>query len=195
MKLPTAFEERLRYENYNLSPESLVIDCGGYHGEFARRILDTYGPVKIVVFEPIKEFYEIAKEALEFYQSATVINAGVGANQRTEQFGIQGGLTGRFNGGANGWEDVEIIELPVWLWRAGGSVSLLKLNCEGMEFEIIPALIDSNVIHGIKNLQVQFHKLHEDDEQKYQEIREQLLATHELTYDFPWVWQNWRLKQ
>lgn len=195
MNLPTEFRESLRYENYALGPESLVIDCGGYHGEWAKGILDMYGPVKLLcVFEPIREFFEICKSTLEFYPCATVINAAVGASYRREQFGIQGGLSGKFNGGANGQEVVDIIDFPEWFLNHMRVADLVKLNCEGSEFEIIPALIASEAILRIKNLQVQFHRLHDSDDEKYQEIREQLSKTHELTYDFDWVWSSWRRK-
>lgn len=193
MKLPTEFTENLRYEGYGLTAYSLVIDCGGYEGRFAKGIMDLYPGCCVVVFEPIKEFYERTRDALEFYPNATVIHAGVGATSRLEFFGVQGDRTGIFNGEPTR-ELVELYDLPAWIKELGRKIQLLKLNIEGGEFEVIPALISSNVIHEIENLQVQFHNLEADSERRYKGIRNQLGATHELTYWFPFVWENWRLK-
>ena len=70
------------------------------------------------------------------------------------------------------------------------TIDLLKINIEGMEYELLERIVPNN----IKNIQVQFHKIGENYEERYQKIREKLLQTHELTYDFPFVWQNFKLK-
>ena len=47
--------------NYELNNTSLVIDLGGYYGEWSEKIFNKYG-CNIIIIEPVIEFYnEIVK--------------------------------------------------------------------------------------------------------------------------------------
>jgi hypothetical protein len=63
-----------------------------------------------------------------------------------------------------------------------------------MEYELLERVLECNLQAHLKNIQVQFHKIAPDSETRYEKIREKLLETHELTFDYPFVWQNFRLK-
>ena len=70
---------------------------------------------------------------------------------------------------------------------------LLKLNIEGGEFSVLEALLDRDLVKKIGNIQVQFHGCIPDAAARRDKIRERLAATHHLTYDAPFVWENWEL--
>lgn len=70
----------------------------------------------------------------------------------------------------------------------------MKINIEGGEYQVIPALIDSGFIKNIRDIQVQFHDFIENAMAQRSEIRNRLKETHYLTYDYLFVWENWRLK-
>jgi hypothetical protein len=71
---------------------------------------------------------------------------------------------------------------------------LLKINIEGGEYEVLPRLISTGVIKGVDNLQLQFHKLGPESESQMTAIQLQLSMTHELTWRYRWVWENWKRK-
>ena len=73
-------------------------------------------------------------------------------------------------------------------------IDLMKINIEGAEYEVLQHLIDSGLIGRITNVQVQFHDCVPFARARRASIRRQLEHTHELTYDFSFVWENWRLK-
>ena len=56
-------------------------------------------------------------------------------------------------------------------------------------------LIESGWILKIRDLQVQFHDFVPDAEKRMTAIQDQMRKTHELTYQFPFIWENWRRKQ
>lgn len=184
----TEFRESLRYE-YPLNENSFVIDVGGYHGGFARE-MDRLYRCRILVFEPI--FVKEVQEAIKECRDATLIPMAAGARGGVVKFGVQGDMTGAWNGSE---DQREVPKVPLGTYIEEGGVDLLKLNCEGAEFEIIQELIDSGKIGLIKNLQVQFHRLNETWDATRDALRKRLLQTHELTYDFPWVWESYRLKE
>jgi len=71
----------------------------------------------------------------------------------------------------------------------------MKINIEGGEYELLLALLDSPaLIQGIRYFQVQFHDFVPDAQAQREHIRQRLSATHELMWDYPFIWESWRLK-
>jgi hypothetical protein len=70
-------------------------------------------------------------------------------------------------------------------------IDLIKINIEGSEYELLEHIIENNLHVKIKNLQIQFHKIFNDSEEKREKIRKSLSLTHKLTYDYTFVWENW----
>lgn len=184
------FNEEMRYD-YPLTPDSLVVDCGGYKGDFAVKINEKYG-CRICVFEPIKEFCDEIRNRINGNPKIELYNHAIGRSNRKEIICISDNSTGFFKtDGELRLVDVHnfcISDIPP-------SVDLIKLNIEGMEFELLEWIFDNHFEKRFKNIQVQFHKVVPDYEARYEAIRAKLLKTHELTYDFPWCWQNFRLKE
>ena len=84
------------------------------------------------------------------------------------------------------------------------SVALLKLNIEGGECDVLEDLLNHRkagraegrqlYVGDVSNIQVQFHETPMQTPERVQRIRRALNATHCLTYSFPFVWENWRLR-
>jgi FkbM family methyltransferase len=181
------FTESDRYE-YPLTPESLVIDCGVHQGTFSHILHEKYG-CQILGFEPVGQFYRQAAERLAPFEKIAVRQAGVGATTRTERMSIKGDMTGIFADNPE-FEDVPVIAISEIL--AGlGEVDLIKINIEGMEFELLEAILDAGLATQLRNIQVQFHPILPDCERRHAAIRQGLLRTHHLTYDAPWCWENY----
>ena len=70
----------------------------------------------------------------------------------------------------------------------------MKINVEGAEYKILNELINNKSISKISNLQVQFHMFDENNNNEYEPLIQKLSETHELSWRFPFVWENWRLK-
>lgn len=187
----------MRYE-YNLTPDSVVIDAGGYEGNFAKMIADKYG-CKVFVFEPVSRFAEIIEKKLSHYQNIDVFRFGIGAVTGPKKFHVQNDSTGEFAGST----DTEIVQLfsideiddALGFPLFEDDVSLFKLNVEGNEFCILERALETGLVTHWRNIQVQFHPIVPDYEARYQRIREGLLKTHEFTFDEPWIWQNFELRK
>ncbi|MBK8196443.1 MAG: FkbM family methyltransferase [Lewinellaceae bacterium] len=70
-------------------------------------------------------------------------------------------------------------------------VDLMKINIEGEEYPLLETIIKADLQYKIDNIQIQFHPWINGAETKREEIRQALSASHRLTYDFPFVWENW----
>jgi hypothetical protein len=74
-------------------------------------------------------------------------------------------------------------------------IDLMKINIEGGEFQVIPRILKSGYIDKITNLQIQFHDFIDNAIKQRDSIRDSLKNTHELTYDYYFVWENWKKKK
>ena len=70
-----------------------------------------------------------------------------------------------------------------------------QLNIEGEEYKLLSDIVDNNLQTKIGNIQVQFHDFIEDIGRGRPYIHEKLWITHHLTYNFPFVWENWEINK
>lgn len=178
------FTEEMRYE-YPLNPSSLVLDVGGFEGRFANEIHRRYG-CRVWCFEPV--FHEAIKPKL--HPAITLVPVGIGRFSGAVKIGVKGDSTGMWATGVDSIT-VPIVGVDSIITEP---VDLMKLNCEGAEYEILEAILDSGKVSMVKNIQVQFHTVVENYMERWESIRNRLLSTHELTYDAPFCWENYQLK-
>ena len=72
------------------------------------------------------------------------------------------------------------------------SIDLMKINIEGAEYDLLEHLIENKFVENIKDIQVQFHDFVPNAEARMKNIQAGLSKTHYLTYQYPFVWENWR---
>jgi FkbM family methyltransferase len=190
----TPFHESLRYQ-YDLKPESIVLDIGAYHGQFSKQLSDKYH-CQIHAYEPVPRFFDIALETLKDYPNVQLNKCAVGAYDEPEIFlGVAGDSSGSFSASE---ERVSARQLSIRTVLSevapDSQVDLMKLNVEGAEFEILEHLLAFRLADKFRNIQVQAHNLFPSAPDKWRIIREELLTTHFLTYDAPWMWENYQIK-
>ena len=74
-------------------------------------------------------------------------------------------------------------------------VDLISMNIEGGEYELLKHLVTSPVIFKIKNIQVQFHDFIDNARTKRDILHIKLQNTHKLTYNYDFVWENWKRRE
>lgn len=173
--------ERIRYE-YDLNPESIVIDLGAYQGEWANEIHARYG-CQVTVVEPT--------EYIMGFKKGTIINMAAGTHSGKMSFGGRCYYSSIFEPGDHEYECFDVNKLieqyPV--------IDLLKVNIEGAEYDVLSHIIGAGLHSRIENIQVQFHQIDGVPyETWYKEIAEKLIETHKTTWQYPYCWENWQLK-
>ena len=68
------------------------------------------------------------------------------------------------------------------------------MNIEGSEYRLLREIIDSGYINNIEFLQVQFHNFVEDAKLKRKHLRSKLKKTHSNIFNYPFIWEAWKLK-
>ena len=178
--------------NYDLGPESVVLDVGGFEGEFAAAIHERYG-CYVYIFEPHPHYLAILADKFLGHPKIKVLPYGLGDESGIASFSSGGDATSSFVEGERTFSaeikaaDEAFIELGI------KSADLLKLNIEGAEYGVISRLSKAGTLSAIKNIQVQFHDFFEGSSERVKSAREAMIETHAPTYMFSFVWENWRL--
>lgn len=176
--------------NYNLNSESVVLDLGGYQGQWASDLFSRY-KCNIFVFEPVGTFAERIRTRFRNNDQIEVFDFGLGGSSRTESIHISAEGSSVFGTSAN-TEQIEIIDAKVWIAEHKFTkIDLVKINIEGGEYELLDRLIESDIIKQIDNIQVQFHNISQTSRSEMQRIQRELRKTHKPTYQYEFVWENW----
>lgn len=67
----------------------------------------------------------------------------------------------------------------------------MKVNIEGAEFDLLAHMIDTGLMERVKELQVQFHAFVPDAQQRLDDLRGGLGRTHEQSWCYDFLWENW----
>lgn len=186
-------DARFRYD-YDLDGDSFVMDLGGYEGDWAGRIHSRYG-CRVAIFEPVAAFAGTIRERFQGNDDIEVFQYGLGGSSRTEMIYLHGAGTSTFRKRARG-EEIRIVDVEQWFEEHGvDHVRLMKINIEGGEFELLERLLDSGSISRIENIQVQFHNVAVGSTRRMERIQEGMKSTHEPTYQYKFVWENWVRRQ
>jgi len=186
------FTEEIRYK-YNLYPNSIVFDVGGYEGEFSKLIYEKVG-CYIYIFEPIYNSFKNIKELFKKEEKVKVFHYGLSnRNEETKLFNT-GSSTSLFKNNDEG-EKIIIKDIYDVLQELNiNKIDLIKINIEGEEYNMLKRMIEKNIHNKCKNIQIQFHYFVEKSKESREEIRKELSKTHLLMWDYQFVWESWEKK-
>jgi FkbM family methyltransferase len=178
--------------NYDLNDSSIVFDLGGYEGQWASDIFARYC-CHVFIFEPVGRFADRIEQrfvnntkmhlhrfGLASYRGRSIIHL---AKDGSSLF-IDHGET----------EHVDFVKASEYFERENIEfIDLMKINIEGGEYDLLEHLIATKWVRKIGNIQVQFHKISPESESRMEKIQNRLAKTHHPTYQFKFIWENWKL--
>jgi len=180
--------------NYPLTPESLVLDFGGFEGQWAASIHDLY-KCRIVIFEPVAEFAEKIRQRFAGNPAIEVCDYALGKGDRQEKIFLSDDGSSTFSAG-DAFETIEIKDAADWLKERGSpEISLVKINIEGGEYELLERLDEAGFLNVIHHYQIQFHGNAPDATARMESIQRSLARTHNLMWQYYRVWEGWSLKE
>lgn len=185
---------RFRTNYPELTAQSIVLDLGGYEGQWASDIYAEH-LCKIHVFEPLPDYAAAIERRFRNNESVEVYAYGLGARDEQLEFAVAEDATSVFGEGTNKVA-VDIKNIDTFLAEQNiATIDLMKINIEGGEYELLEHLLEQGLARRIKNLQIQFHNFVPNAEVRMKDIQSRLAETHETTYLYPFFWENWRLRK
>jgi FkbM family methyltransferase len=185
-------DDTLRLD-YPLGPDSIVFDVGGYRGEWSRRIAERFH-CHIHVFEPVSEYCRQIAEQLGGDPKVVINEAGLAESTRRQMISLDEAASSVVKIETTGRE-IQLLDIDAYVKERGISrIDLIKINIEGGEYPLLARMHEIGLLANCTDVQVQFHDFVPDADARRDELRAILARTHELTYDYPFIWENWHLK-
>ena len=180
----------LRLE-YPLRENSVVLDVGGYEGNWAAQIHERYG-CAVHIFEPVGMFAEKIEARFRGVSKVKVHRFGLSDRTGKSVISLDQDSTSVHKSKGTPCE-IELRSAAEAFAALGlKRVDLIKINIEGCEYELLQHLVESELVRHLSDIQVQFHDFVPGAPARMRGIQESLARTHELTWQYRFVWENWR---
>lgn len=188
-------DETVRLD-YPLTSDSIVFDLGGYHGDFASAVSSRYD-CKVYIFEPVPEFHQKCMERFQDESKVVCFNYGLSSEDNLLEIGLAENSSSFASPHAQGATlQVRVRSIVECIRELGlDRIDLMKINIEGGEFDVLPALIKSGDIEKVRYIQIQFHNFVDNAAKRRDAIRAALANTHSEMWNYTFVWESWKLKE
>ena len=172
-----------------LDSHSVVVDLGGYRGDFASNIFSKY-LCPVYVFEPVEKYADIIRERFRKNRKIRVFDYALGDKNEMRLINLDEAASSFFRGTPN--TPIKMREFGEMMDELGiKQIDLLKINIEGGEYELLRHLVKTGWIKRIRAFQVQFHEFYPNAEAAMEEIRKDLAKTHQMKWGFRFIWESW----
>jgi FkbM family methyltransferase len=184
--------------DYDLNENSIVFDLGGYHGCWTADIYCKYGCF-VHVFEPSLEFASLISNKFSHNKRISVHKCGLSNANTSVNLSREDDRSSIYEQGSSKdegkVEEIVLVDAAEFFRENNIThIDLMKINIEGGEYDLLDHLIENGLHLKIRNIQVQFHDFVPDAENRMKAIQEKLGKSHSTTYQYEFVWENWRLK-
>lgn len=178
--------------NYELDEKSVVFDVGGYEGQWASDIFSKY-LCTIHIFEPVSTFADNIQMRFKKNPKIILHKFGLAGATLKTQISMDNDSSSIYKNSMSKREPIYLKKISEFLAENKiNRIDLLKINIEGGEYDLLDDLIENDYIKNIQDIQVQFHNSVPNAEKRMLAIHKNLSKTHYLTYQYKFVWENWR---
>lgn len=186
--------EKKRYEYNDLNEDSLILDVGGYHGDFSQNIHDKYG-CECYIFEPVHEFYYAICQRFEGNSKIRVWNCGLSGRSEREEMEIsEDGSSSVIDRESSVNETVDMKDVFEFITENNiRNIDLMKINIEGGEYSLLERMIECGCMSMVNHFQIQFHEVADMSENRMKYIQKELEKSHILEWACrPYIWESWK---
>ncbi|CAF1222171.1 unnamed protein product [Didymodactylos carnosus] len=190
-----------------INSSSLIVEIGGNIGEDSSRFIKLYN-CSLIIYEPLIPIYKDLVKKFQNNSKVEVHPYGMGNRARKiliEPYAAHNEGTSMFRKitkyNSSTIQHIEIINVVEAIEKIrrtrtkDGMIDMLSVNCEGCEFEVLPSLINNNLIKYFRNIQFATHVgFLRDTSCIYCQIEQSLEITHRTRYHYKLVWEGWTLK-
>lgn len=183
--------------DYELGPDSVVFDVGGFEGQWASDLFARYCCC-IHLFEPVPEYFARIESRFRRNPNIRVYPFGLAGANGSATIHVCGDASSTHvmaAGGAGRDHVISLVSAVDFIREQGiEHIDLMKINIEGGEYELLETMLEAGLVERIANVQVQFHDFVTDARRRMTAIHQALSRTHSPTYQYRFVWENWRLR-
>ncbi|MCC6007830.1 MAG: FkbM family methyltransferase [Rhodobacteraceae bacterium] len=186
--------EKLRMDFSSLAPGALVLDIGGFAGDWAQQVLEAAPSVMLHVVEPHPRFAAKLRRRFREFPNVKIHEFALAGSDGEIFLSDEGDASSIFPDRA-GSIVVRTCGIDKFFSEIGATqVAFAKINIEAAEYELIPHLVQGHHIGRIEKIHVQFHLFTPEHKKMREECRSLLSLTHHCDWAYPFVWEQWTLR-
>ena len=181
--------DSISHKKFDLDSNSIFFDVGGFEGDYTDKILNQYD-CKSYIFEPHPEYFAKLQKKFMNKNNVKLFNYGLGGETKNlflTDDSESSKVTDKKTELKIGVRDITEVTKELSI----ENIDLLKLNIEGMEYELLEKLIRTGEIRKIDKLKIQFHESIPNAELWREKIRNELKNTHKEIWTYYMVWERW----
>ncbi len=180
--------------DYDLNRNSIVLDVGGYKGEWAYQIHNKYGCM-IHIIEPITHLYDQIVSNYGSNSHMQIWNIALADKTCELNMSVNGDSSSMFDGGGT-HEVIKCVDVSSFFtYNEIDTIDLMKINIEGAEYDLLDRMIECDLISKVKNIQIQYHRFIPNCKERRDLINGHLSRTHKCQWNYDWIWESWQLKK
>ena len=179
---------------FDLEPGAVVLDFCGFEGRWTEAVLAAQPQAQVHVFEPHPGYAATLRERFAARPNVRVHESALGREAGELRLSDAGDASSAVADHARSFTAPVAAAGDFFAAHDLGRVQLAKINIEGGEYELLPALIEAGVAGRIARLLIQFHLFRPEDRDRRNAVVERLAETHAAAWSYPFVWEEWRLK-
>jgi FkbM family methyltransferase len=190
-----------------LNSSSLIVEIGGNRGHDIVEFVKLYN-TSIISYEPLTENYNNLVEQFKTNSRIEFRQFGVGSRARNISVELRDtGNAGTsifrkvLSENSSNVQQIQLLDVMKELRNIqrtrtkDNMIDMISINCEGCEFEILPALVLNGMLPYFRNLQFASHGgLVQDTSCIYCLIEQALEQTHRINFHYRLLWEGWILK-
>ena len=191
-----------------LNSSSLIIEVGGNRAHDTVKFIEFHNPW-IISFEPLASMAKSLADQFKDNPKVQVRPYGLGNHARRlliepNDAGNAGTsifrpLTSPNSSSIQNIELLDIVKVIEDIRKTrtrDGMIDMISINCEGCEFEVIPALILNNLTQYFRVIQFASHiNLVPDSSCIYCQIEQAFERTHKTLFYYSKLWEGWVLNK
>ena len=187
---------RTLLDTFDIDERGIVMDVGAFNGDWAGAVLDNHHGPTVHSFEPNPRSLKKLEELASRNPSLHVHRFGLSDSDATFALTMQGLGSSTYGAGPVAEDvktvDVALRDVVVVMDELGlDHVDVLKVNIEGGEYPLFARLIEQDMLGRFGIIIIQFHEWVPGSYRGRFATRRALRRTHELEWDFNFVWEKW----
>jgi FkbM family methyltransferase len=178
---------------YALTADSVVFEVGGYRGAWSSKIAQLYDP-HLYVFEPVSAHFQSLMTRFAHSPKIKLFDFGLGSKDEGVELALAEDGSSLF-GRSDTKEHVVLRDICSFVRENHiSAIDLIQINIEGGEYALLSRMLASDLVAKCHYIKVQFHETVPEAHLLRSEIRHELNRTHQVMYDYPFVWESWEAR-
>jgi FkbM family methyltransferase len=184
--------EKLKYK-IDLGKSGVVLDIGSHKGEYTSKLMARHVELTYWLYEPIADYFNVSLNKFKKEKNVLLHQVAVTGDGRNVLMKIDGLRSSEVEKGHSRATEIKSISIQE-IFNSRPEFELLKMNIEGMEFECLEQLVNTNSLIKARYLLIQFHNFGVGAQSRRDALHRQFEKNFDNVFAYEWVWELWARK-